>query len=514
MSNEDVTELEPQSSHFSSRRGFLERGLSTIKVLLPFNKTAPNEIPDHLPSRRFSRRTALKAGLATALLAAGVKVTSHSADKDNFSEAGDLPEDTLTEEELSKAHIKIYQAPEVKLHLRKEALDLPVFKDAKEKKIEGVVITLIDASAINWDSVGKLPNEPRSIWEATQLYPEEYRSDYWDQLREYYQQQSEYQQGSLTFWERDLDDVISGKKGETLKRLLENRTRRLREDEDDLQLSGTQEGFMEMLRKRFGYRDDMVDYSLKNLLSQYKVSSIDEALQIRLEDVRKGLEQLRKDLKVTAQDIQDLASGAYEKRVRSFIQSAKRTKQDAEDWLEVLSDRKKAVEKATRKQGTLGWFIRPQNIFQYIPSYDPRFTRAYNITHGWNQDWGRKAYLYICVGEDSKPSPDQSYPQPNWFKSASEEFGSNSVKKSYDIFSENGQDNTGFTLRHEVSHYKLEGGSHNEYEADHGALDSITSAWERYQENGDTSGYAFVFATKEGLVITKRNNEQPQQGLI
>lgn len=112
-----------------------------------------------------SRRKFLKL----ALLVAGLAVISP---QDLLSLGrGQVPEnlrkELLSDRELTEKHIKIYQAPKTKLYLRRSALQFPLLRDAGERKLDEVVIFLVDHHSLNhhnpqvWDS---LPNEVKLMW--------------------------------------------------------------------------------------------------------------------------------------------------------------------------------------------------------------------------------------------------------------------------------------------------------------------------------------------------------------
>lgn len=91
----------------------------------------------------------------------------------------------LTEEELQKAHIKIYQTSEVTLKVEKGIFDLPVFKDAADGKLKEVVVVLVDHPQMSWNASKKLPDDARLVWQAINIHPSEYPDEYWEKRQEY-----------------------------------------------------------------------------------------------------------------------------------------------------------------------------------------------------------------------------------------------------------------------------------------------------------------------------------------
>lgn len=71
-----------------------------------------------------------------------------------------LPEDTISEKELSRANIRIFQSPAVQLYLTESAFEIPLFRDAKAGEIKKVNIVLVDAENLEESNVfEKTPKE-------------------------------------------------------------------------------------------------------------------------------------------------------------------------------------------------------------------------------------------------------------------------------------------------------------------------------------------------------------------
>lgn len=95
------------------------------------------------------------------------------------------PTHFLTEEELEKAHIKIYQTPEVTLKLEEGVFDFPIFKDAREGKLKEVVLVLVDHRQISWNALAKVPEDARLVWQAVNVHPAEHPDQYWEDRKKY-----------------------------------------------------------------------------------------------------------------------------------------------------------------------------------------------------------------------------------------------------------------------------------------------------------------------------------------
>lgn len=154
---------------------------SSEKLTKPVNSKEVN----HKLTRRGFLRTVIRAGLVAAGLAGGgISPGAVRPRPPILSESGIpipevLPPDILTEEDLTKNHIKIEYSskdPGVKLFLRKSVLDLlPVFQDARDGKIPGLVITLMNT--VCWNEIYKLSEESRSLAETFLPIPPQFDED-------------------------------------------------------------------------------------------------------------------------------------------------------------------------------------------------------------------------------------------------------------------------------------------------------------------------------------------------
>lgn len=168
---------------------------------------------------------------------------------------------------------------------------------------------------------------------------------------------------------------------------------------------------------------------------------------------------------------------------------------------EVLKDRDKAIKYYLDQGDANGQFIQPEYALlkndEDVNPDSPLWRRAQFVRN--MKQWHNKVYIYICVGGDFQPKPEDSYPTQDRFENFSF-----AMPYGYDVGEKEGKFLVGFTARHEAFHYNPDGEPNDEYHADHGALDSITEAFDYYKESGDSSKFAFVFASKRGLLITNK----------
>lgn len=113
-------------------------------------------------------------------------------------------------------------------------------------------------------------------------------------------------------------------------------------------------------------------------------------------------------------------------------------------------------------------------------------------------EWFNKEYIYLSVRGDYMPHPSQSFPGPDQFTFYPSEKSS--------VFSD--RTLPGFDLGHEAAHYEENAETREESErlANLIAYERLVEAWKNYKENGDSSGYAFVFVNFTGVTITQRTN--------
>lgn len=403
---------------------------------------------DHAP-RKFSRRDFLRITGAAAAAAVGkhfidpylspppIDSSKSLPPKPPWKKPEGTPEDVLGPDELKNANVMINQGKETQLYLRRGVLNLPVFKDAADKKIGGLVITLVDRENLSWNAMSQIPSDARDVWQALNSAPSEYSTSYWTDLQTYYQKRLLSDQDSLKFWQTRLEQVKEG--GEEEKRY-----------KDDIDL----------------YKD----------VKTYMPNP--EYWQKQIDDMNRRLVELPKK----------------EKEVRELIASSQKTLKKSEKLAEVLQDRQTAINYFAEYDGPQGTFINGRNNADRL-----KFRlKPENID---------KVYIYVAVGGDIKPDPSQSYPSPDQFTIIN-----NPDKTGYDVFSD--KIKAGFIMRHEKFHYSSPGGkSHNEHEADHGALQSIATAWDRYKNTGNNQDYVFVFVNDKGITITRENNRSTQNSI-
>lgn len=113
-----------------------------------------------------------------------------------------------------------------------------------------------------------------------------------------------------------------------------------------------------------------------------------------------------------------------------------------------------------------------------------------------------RVYLFVASSDKFHVAdPSQSIPDPSILVEIA---GTNSESESYRY---NSVDYPGIVLLHEVCHYAPQSGPLNEYKTDTKVNESITKAWQKFNEAGDTTGYPFVFLNKNGMTITKHLRE-------
>lgn len=267
-----------------------------------------------------------------------------------------VSKDTLTEPQLKQANISINNTFETKLFLRKGVFEIPVFRDAKEGRIKGVIISLVDNDVLSWNAISRVEGDARFIWEMLHPSPKTWPEEAWQNMR----------------------------------KRLEANPETPKEDLEIIQ----------------GPRDKAIEYYLENGLPG-----------------------------------------------------------------------------DTRPMGT---FYRTEPLVRDLQYYG-----RLNLLG--------KMFIYVCVGKSNKPDPSDSYPTPSWFEVSAADKGKYPVQMK-------GRDDpsAGFIIRHESFHYKSDGGRYGEYETDLLAFDSITKAWKKFKETGDSSGYIFVFVNDRGITITKK----------
>lgn len=412
------------------------------------------EAEGSIKQTKITRRNFLKiAGLAGAGLLLGTPVSACRNPDDLTSnklvspipETGQILPDSipenmrdeiLTDEELKEAHIKIYQTSDVQLFLRKNALSMPIFKDAATGKIVGVTISLIDSETITWNAVNKLPEDTRSLWQKFETHPRQWKENTWQDLRQrYIPQKTRYFEEGIKIHEKELAEITSGEREKL-------------------------------------YRS-LINYAKSDI----SANSQNDALKLK---------ETIENLKRYEKELETLVSGRETQRVTTRISTEKRLLERARKELDILKGpRDKAVEYYAENglESVQGLLIQPSSTLN-----------------------GGRVYIYICVKGQSKPQPQQSFPRPEQFQVFYNKDG------TYDVFSDDEIDSAGFILHHEQGHYEDkrqdEDQKKREREADRIAYEHLMKAWRKYRETGDTTGYPFIFVTKEGVTITQKQTAQ------
>lgn len=354
-----------------------------------------------------SRRSFLKGAAYTAVgatMAAGLPPDT-SEQVQIHARKSELPSDILTEVDLEKNHITIYPTAHTQLHLRREALKLPIFKDVEEGKLNGVVIALVDSETLSWKSTSNLPEDARSIYQSAERHPREYTEEWWQKRIKFEEDEIKFYQQNLNGYEKRLAKTSSEKK---------------------------------------------------------RNSSREQIL-------------------------------AWKKAIQA-----------SQEKLRVFQDRQKAIDYLSEKGYGQGRYFRfTKEFLDQLSEFDgdPQLLERAHALVDHHPEWSNKVYIYLCVGGKYTPSPDQPFTDPNMYTKSQDP---NRNLRSYTVFPKDLPSRKGFILRHELAHYvagRMEG------IADELALGSIEEAWKKYQETGDSSGYAFVFVNKKGVTITKAPDE-------
>lgn len=464
-SGDAMKEQQPSEAVSSpSKRKIFQEGWNALKKITSPVKESfglGNPYPSH---RQLTRREFLKEGAAVvgtaALVGAGLYSASQSPEAktryDAYPKPEGIPDDILTKEELQESGITVYQTKDTQLYLRRGIFDLPLFKDANERRIKGVVISLVDSDSLSWNSTSKLPSDARAIWQGMWTHPSEYPEDHWKELEKYAQDMVDRHQEIITLTQEQ-------------QRLYEARFR------------------------------NMIEYGEAVL----KISSETELPAAVLESARRIIKEANESL-------EDLLGGEMHKQFLDNLASEERQLNKFKHEQEILQDRGAAIEYMANKGDAQGLHIdtrkrKPPAYIRYRG--DSPSKKMASMFHD-NPQWHNKVYLYLCVkGEGLKPRPEDSYPAPDWFQTRTYRRDD----KDYDVVpKELDRSVVGFFIRHEVSHYepRTDQPPHNEHDADHLALDSISKAYDKYEETGDTQGYPFVFVTGKEITITRNMKQQ------
>lgn len=391
---------------------------------------------DYLPPEGMSRRRLLGLGVKTGLgvaIAGPVLFGKRSSIENTSLNISVVPEairdDILTAEELEKAHIKIYPTPDVKLYLRRSALEIPIFKDAKDGKINGVVISLVDHDRISWNAIDRLPPDPKSVLQKLrrEKNPKNWPESYWQDLKKRTQSALNSHQQSKKIFTEDLAMVISGEREKKV-------------------------------------RDNVILY--RKLVAQDGT------------DVK----ELTKSLKYLESELEDIFNGTRVTQLQQSIAREERLIKEADNARVILhGPRNRAIEYFAE------YGVSEPNGLMVMPL----------------AEYGNKAYIYLAVKGESMPHPSQSFPSPDQFKVYPKMNGYDEVLHKETM-------TPGFILGHEAAHYEADEWSEREREsaANRLAYELLMRAWRQYQETGSTSGYPFVFMTKEGVTITKTRDSE------
>ncbi|MBI2039737.1 hypothetical protein HYT18_01565 [Candidatus Microgenomates bacterium] len=373
--------------------------------------------------------------------------------------------DLLEPEQLRINGIRIYQTSRVKLYLREGIFDFPLFKDAKEGKIVGVNIVLVDHTSLSWNASEKLSEEARLVWQAFSVHPQEEPEDYW---------RSKIKQAE--------DDVKSAQE-------------RIQSWQERMSKFTTGEYQKEVEESIADYQRWIQEITSPQLRGEYE------------ESLRYWEEKLRK-----------IKNGELKKEYEENIASNQSLADEGNKELAILRDQPRAIAHEAENGGPQGSFTRLDRYQKMKEEYKgkyPQLEQRHKELFVNYPELHNQVFIYIVVGGEFKPHPQQSYLEPGWFQEYPwiPQLRDVGREKAYHRYSE--PFTAGTTLRHEAFHYESEGekSAADEYDADTRVFESVVSAWEKYQQTGDTSSYPFVFVTREGITVTKKLVTSSMQGL-
>lgn len=119
-------------------------------------------------------------------------------------------DDLLSDELLQAAHIRIIQAPGVKLRLRKGIFEFPVFQDAREGKLKELVVVLVDHPSLSWNASNKMPEDAKLAFQAHSLNPREAPEEYWQNKQEQEKIIHQLFQEQEKLFQKMLEEIITG----------------------------------------------------------------------------------------------------------------------------------------------------------------------------------------------------------------------------------------------------------------------------------------------------------------
>lgn len=264
--------------------------------------------------RKFTRRQIAKGLVGVGgVVATGVilprVISDIGAKPKEYTRPLGLPIDVLTEEELGQAGISIHPTSEVQLYIRKGALEIPLFKDSVNHKINGLVISLVDHDRLSWNAVSRLPEEPRSVLQKFIANPKDWPEDYWQDLKRYENEMIRFHDQQKLNEEEDLAKIVSGKKERLIRENIEFYKSNKQKNETSKEYQGSLEYWQDVLK--------------------------------------------------------DLLSGEEEKRVRKNIKVEEARKREAEEGLRVLEGPRNEAEKYFAEYGVRapqGIFIEPRPV--------------------------------------------------------------------------------------------------------------------------------------------------------
>lgn len=406
---------------------------------------------DKKTSRRGFLSGLIKTGVGAGAIAAGISIP-----KDYSGERRLLP-DTLTSEELAENRIRIINSKDTELYLRNEVFDFDLFRDAKEGKIDEVVITLVDGDSLSWNALGKVDDEfTRKLGQVISEDPDVYVEENYDKIREDGERDLESAQKS---YNTALEDM----------KLLNEGQLHIRIEEEIKNLE-----------------DNVISKIGDNALGKKLIGSMIDGQKERLKRIEDGSER---------------------ENLTQKIELNLKKIEEAQDLLDSTATKEDAKEYFGSKSSTYGRIVKAPGGFDF--NGDHRFSdrqreMGESLT-GLDSAWTNKVYIFISVGGELMPKPEDSFAEPDWYAHHPPSIDPD----AYIVDLKESRGVGPYVLRHEVSHYD-DGKLLDEGITDRKALDSIARASERYKKDQDTGGYAFVFKNKHGITFAKNARENKE----
>lgn len=386
--------------------------------------------------------------LVKGSIGAAVLVSPIPSGRSNEDEG--LPSDILTSEDLKKNRIRINNSKETELFLRKEIFDFDLFRDAKEGKIDEVIITLVDDDSLSWNALGKLDDKfAQTLGQVISEDPDVYVRENYGDIRE----------GG----ERDLENAQK-----SYNTALED-MKLLNEGQLHIRIEGEIKNLEDNISSKMG----------ESAFGKKVIGNMIENQKKRLERIENGSER---------------------KNLTEKIELSLKRIEEAQELLANTATEEDAKEYFGSKSSTYGRIVKAPGGFDFNNSnrFSDRQREMGESLTELDSAWTKKVHIFISVGGELMPKPEQSFAQPDWYT----HYPPSINPDAYIVDLKESKAVGSYVLRHEVSHYD-DGKLLDEGITDKRALDSIAKASGRYKKNQDTGGYAFIFKNKHGITFAE-----------